>query len=207
MEAELAFGQLAHPRSLGGVSLSATVVAFMRAKPRHWRGFTPPRRGSARGTCRLTVVVLLGFLLSGGSAFAHGGGDVGGAGQRQTVSRTPPSEGFLDAWDALLAAREDIAGGIEAGRSDRIHHGAGAILGIAQSLEPTGDLNGAQRKRVRSGLTQLWKVAEHLQTVADAGDGELLRGDLIRIDRALRLIRAQYPKDSLPVDRASDRRE
>lgn len=152
---------------------------------------------------RLALAALLALLVSGSGAFAHGGGD--GVGERQTVSRPPPSEDLLDAWDALLAAREDVAGGIEAGRSERIHHGAGVILEIAQSLEPKGNLNDAQRRRVRSGLTQLWKVAEHLQAAADAGDRELFRGDLIRIDRALRVIRAQYP--GLPVDHASGGRD
>lgn len=193
---------------------SAGSSSWGRRRPleKRWRKGRSGSHGhggySVRKFSCATLGMLLALFLSGDGALAHGGGDAGGDVPRQRALPNPPSPSLLDAWDALLAARDGIAGGIEAGRTDRISEEASAIPDLARSLmQKTGDLNDTQRRRVRSGITQLSKVAEHLQMAADTGDAEVFRGDLMRIDRALRLIRAQYPEGSLPADHARGRRD
>ena len=149
---------------------------------------------------RITLGILIALLLPSGGALAHGGGGGGGGDQRRSAPPSPPSKDFIKAWNALLAARDGIAEDIEAGRLDSIHDKAGVVPELAQALmQQTGDLSDAKRARVKSGVTQLSKVAEHLRMVAGTGGVEVLRGDLKRIDRAVRLIRAQYSEGSLPL--------
>jgi len=146
--------------------------------------------------------LLLALLLSASGAFAHGG--EGGGGNRPGPVANRPSVHLIETWHLLLAARDAIAMGIEAGQSDRIHEKAETVPKLAQTLmRESSDLSQAKRARVKSGVTQLSKVSEHLFTVAESGDPKLLLGDLKRIDRALRLIRAQYPEDSLPLSTQS----
>ena len=83
---------------------------------------------------------------------------------------------------------------------DRIDEKVAVIPELAQEvMQQTGNLSGSKRARVKSGVTQLTKVAEHLHMVVGTGDADVLRGDLKRIDRALRLIRTQYSEGSLPL--------
>lgn len=110
----------------------------------------------------------------------------------------PPPE-FLEAWRDLLTAREEIEDGIAAKRPAQIRAAARAIEPLALALQRwTADLPGTKATRARSGAIQLSKISEHLVEVADRGDERILLADLKRIDRALRMIAAQYPEGSLP---------
>lgn len=157
-----------------------------------------------------TLVAAL--LLQGGSAWAHGN-EGGNDGQRTGGAPVAPSRSVVEAWGALVAARDGIAEDIEGGRVDGIRWRARKLPELAQKLmQESGDLSAPRRSRVKGGVTQLSRVAEHLQEVAASGNADVLRGDLKRIDRALRMIHAQFPKDSLPLDprssvRARDHRD
>lgn len=138
------------------------------------------------------------LLLPSISASAHG--ERSGGGRRQSAVSSPPSKGLIAAWSPLLATCEAIAEDVATRRLEGIHQKAGLVPKLAQALMlKTGDLRDSQRKRVKSGVTQLTKVAEHLQMVADTGGEEILQGDLKRINRALRLINSQYSEGSLPL--------
>ena len=104
------------------------------------------------------------------------------------------------AWSALVATCEAIAENVATGRLEGIHAKAGLVPELARALMvQTSDLIDPKRKRVRSGVTQLTKIAEHLLTVTSTGNEAVLQGDLKRIDRALRMINAQYSEGSLPL--------
>jgi hypothetical protein len=93
-----------------------------------------------------------------------------------------------------------MAEDVEAQRLGSVRQKAGMLPELAQALMPhTGDLKDSKRKRVQSGVTQLTKVAEHLQATADEAGESTFQGDLKRIDRALRLISTQYPEGNLPL--------
>ena len=143
---------------------------------------------------------LMALLLPTISALA--GGNHGGGGHQPIPSpiASPPSEGLIAAWGALTATCGALAEDVEAGRLGSVHQKAGTLPELAQALMLQADaLNDSKRKRVKSGVIQLTKVAEHLKTISDAGSEAALKGDLKRIDRALRLINSQYPEGSLPL--------
>lgn len=127
-----------------------------------------------------------------GAAMAHGSPGGGSAGSAPSPVPEPPPE-FLEAWRDLLTAREEIEDGIAAKRPAQIRAAARNIGPLALVLQRVT----TDRPRARSGAIQLSKISEHLVEVADRGDERVLLADLKRIDRALRMIAAQYPGGSL----------
>ena len=132
-------------------------------------------------------------------ASAHGGPSGGGA--QEAPQEQLPAASFLATWSDLLKTRHAIAEAIETGRRRDLEMEARQLPRQGERLlEHAGDLDRFRRNRVKRGVTQLSKVAEHLQAVANSAGESELRADLTRIDRALRTIRSSYPGDSLPAE-------
>lgn len=149
---------------------------------------------------RIGLGLLLGLFLHLPVVAVANGGHGGGGPRPSVQSSSPPSAGLLKSWGVLLAAYDTIADDVEHGRLKSIQANAGRVPDLARALmEQLGDLSGSKRSRVRSGVTQLSSVAEHLHGAAGTGNTELFPADLKRISRALQLISSQYAKGQLPV--------
>ncbi len=156
------------------------------------------RRVAERPVLSAVCAAMAALALLPGAAMAHGSPGGGSAGSAPSPVPEPPPE-FLGAWRDLLTARGEIEDGIATKRPARIRAAARKIGPLALVLQRvTADPSGAKRTRARSGAIQLSKISEHLVEVADSGDERILLADLKRIDRALRMIAAQYPGGSLP---------
>jgi uncharacterized cupredoxin-like copper-binding protein len=130
---------------------------------------------------------------------AHGvdQGEHSGAHAGHEVS-TPQAASLADAWTALMAARDTIAGDIENDTFGDVHAKAESLPGlVAALLEQSRDLEPAKRARVEGAAKQVGRVADALHVAADRGAADRTRKELTRLSDLLELIRAQYPVGAL----------
>jgi plastocyanin len=130
---------------------------------------------------------------------AHGADDAehSGAHAGHGVS-TPQVARLADAWTALAAARDAIAGDIESGALGDVHANAESLPGlVAAMLEQSRDLEPGNRARVEGAAKQLGRVADALHVAADRGAADRTRSELTRLNDLLELIRVQYPVGAL----------
>jgi uncharacterized cupredoxin-like copper-binding protein len=102
------------------------------------------------------------------------------------------------AWEALVSARDAIAGDVERGELSGIHAEAEPLPELAGAvLARSDDLEAGRRARVEGAVKQVARVADALHDAADRGDAARTRKELARLDGLLALIRAQYPAGAL----------
>ncbi len=141
------------------------------------------------------ALLALPFAASADSEHGHEAQSASEAGHGPSTSQ---SAQLADAWKALMAARNAIAGEIESGALDDVHARAEPLPKlVAALLEQSGDLDAAKRTRVDGAARQVTRVADALHEAADGGDATRTRKELSRLDGLLELIRAQYPAGAL----------
>ncbi len=141
------------------------------------------------------ALLALPFAASADSGYGH---EAESASEADHGASTAQSAHLADAWKALMAARDAIAGDIESGALDDVHAKAEPLPKlVAALLERSGDLDAAKRTRVGGAARQVTRVADALHEAADGGDAARTRKELSRLDGLLELIRAQYPAGAL----------
>lgn len=142
------------------------------------------------------ILLALPFAASADSEHGHEAQSASEAGHG--AASEAQSAQLADAWKALMAARDAIAGKIESGALDDVHAKAEPLPKLVEALlEQSGDLDAAKRTRVDGAARQVTRVADALHEAADGGDAGRTRKQLSRLDGLLELIRAQYPAGAL----------
>ncbi len=152
--------------------------------------------------CACLVVGLLPPLV----AVADGGHGHGGSGAARDISDEPDhhegaatgAEGLVEAWKAVMQARNAIQADVESGALGEVHAKAEPLPALIEAvLEASTELDPGRRQRVEGAAKQVERIADALHDAADGGDRDRTRRELERLDRLLKLIRAQYSEGAL----------
>jgi hypothetical protein len=148
----------------------------------------------------LVASVLLALPFAACADSEHGN-KADSASERGHEGAAQPPASVADAWTALMAARDAIAGDVESDALGDVHAKAEPLPKLAAALlEQSGDLDAGKRARVEGAAKQVTRVADALHEAADSGDEARTRKELSRLDGLLELIRAQYPASALDAD-------
>lgn len=127
-----------------------------------------------------------------------------GAHQHEHASAQDHSHADLDlksvgeAWGVIQTSMQTIESSINKGNLEPIHEAEEELHTALHYMEEnSGMVTGDKAKRLKSALTQAMKLSSNVHEISDTGNIPKTKTEFSKLQRALKLVEAQYAADAL----------